>query len=59
MKKKPIAKINKTKSYFFDKINSIDKSLAIFINKKGRRVKSAKLEMKKSLQQTMQKCKRL
>ena len=35
MKKKPIAKINKTKSSFFDKINSIDKPLAIFIKKKG------------------------
>ena len=56
MKKKSIAKINKT---FFDKINSIDKPLAMFIKKKGRRVKSTKLEIKKSLQQTAQKCKRL
>ena len=32
--KKTIAKINKTKSWFFEKINKIDKPLARFINKK-------------------------
>ena len=42
-----IAKINKTKSLFFEKINKIDKSLARFIKKKGRRLKSIELEMKK------------
>ena len=36
-------KINKTKSWFFEKINKIDKPLA---RKKGRRIKSTKLEMK-------------
>ena len=36
------AKINKTKSWFFEKINKIDKPLARFIKKKGRRIKSKK-----------------
>ena len=31
--KETIAKINKAKSWFFEKINKIDKSLARFINK--------------------------
>ena len=57
--KKTIVKINKTKSWFFEKINKIDKPLARLIKKK-RRIKSTKLEMKKErLQQTMQKYKRL
>ena len=33
-KKEPIIKINKTKSWFFDKINKIDKHLARLITKK-------------------------
>ena len=44
-----IAKINKTKSWFFEKINEIDKPLARLIKKekkKRRRIKSTKLEMK-------------
>ena len=41
-----IVQINKTKSWFFEKINKIDQSLARFIKKK-RRIKSTKLEMKK------------
>ena len=45
--KKTIAKINKTKSWFFEKINKIDKPLARLIWTKGRRVKSTGLEMKK------------
>ena len=46
--KETIAKINKTKSLFFEKINKIDKPLARFIKKKkGRRLKSIELEMKK------------
>ena len=57
--KDKIVKINKTKSWFFEKINKIDKPLTRFIKKK-RRIKSTKLEMKKkSLQQTMQKQKGL
>ena len=45
--KKTIAKITKPKSWFFEKINEIDKPLARLIRKKGRRVKSIELEMKK------------
>ena len=41
------AKINKTKSWFFEKINKIDKPVARLIKKKGRRLKSIELEMKK------------
>ena len=44
--KKTIAKINKTKSWFFEKINKIDKPLARLIKKK-RKLKSIELEMKK------------
>ena len=57
--KETIIKINKTKSWFFEKMNEIDKPLAR-LNKKKRRMRSTKLEMKKErLQQTMQKCKGL
>ena len=50
--KETIVKINKTKSWFFEKINKIDKPLARLI-KKQRKIKSTKLEMKKErLQQT-------
>ena len=49
-----IVKLNKTKSWFFEKINKIDKPLARLIKKKERRIKSIKLEMKERLQQTMQ-----
>ena len=56
--KKTIAKVNKTKSWFSEKINKIDKPLARLIKKKGRGLKSIKLEMKKEkLQQTPQKYK--
>ena len=55
--KETIAKINKTKSWGFEKINKIDKPL---VRKKERRIKSTKLKMKKErLQQTMQKYKGL
>ena len=40
--KETIAKINKTKSWFFEKINNTDKSLARLIKRK-RRLKSTKL----------------
>ena len=53
--KETIAKINKTKSWFFEKINKIDKPLSRLIKKKKeKRIKSTKLEMKreKSLQTT-------
>ena len=59
--KEIIVKINKTKSWFFEKINKVDKPLARLIQKereRERRIKSTKLEMKKErLQQTMQKYK--
>ena len=56
--KETIAKINKAKSWFFEKINKIDKPLARLIKKKGRRIKSTKLEMKmEKSQQTTQKYK--
>ena len=56
--KEIIVKINKTKSWFFEKINKIDKPLARLIKKKGRKIKSINLEMKKErLQQTAQKYK--
>ena len=45
--KETIAKINKTKSWFFEKINKIDKPLARIVRKKARRLKSTELEMKK------------
>ena len=52
--KETIVKINKTKSWFFEKINKIDKPLARLIKKKERKIKSTKSEMKKErLRQTM------
>ena len=44
--KESITKINKAKSWFFGRINKIDKPLARLIKKKRRRIKSTKLEMK-------------
>ena len=44
--KETIVKINKTKSWFFEKTNKIDKPLARLIKKK-REKKSTKLEMEK------------
>ena len=54
---KQTAKINK--NWFFEKINKINKPLARIIKeKKGRGLKSVKLEMKKEkIQLTMQKYK--
>ena len=58
--KKTIAKINKTNSWFFEKINKSDKPLAALMKKKGRELKSIKLEMKKEKSQlTLQKYKGL
>ena len=57
--KETIVKITKTKSWFFEKINKIDKPLARLI-KKRKGEKSTKLEMKKERsQQTLQKYKGL
>ena len=56
--KETVVNINKTKSWFFEKIKKTDKPLARLIKKN--RIKSTKLEMKKErLQQTMQKYKEL
>ena len=44
--KEPIAKMNKAKSWFFEKINKIDKLLQDSLRNKRRRTKSTKLEMK-------------
>ena len=56
--KEAIVKINKTKSWFFEKINKIDTQLDSL--RKKRIIKSTKLEMKKErLQQTMQEYKGL
>ena len=56
--KETIVKINKTKSWFFEKINKIDKPLNRLIKKIERRIKSTISEMKKErLQQTMQRYK--
>ena len=45
--KKTIAKINKTKSWFFEKINKIDKPLAILNKKKRERTQSNKIRNEK------------
>ena len=56
--KETIAKINKAKSWFFEKINQIDKPLARFSKKQRQKIKSTKLEMKmERSQQTTQKYK--
>ena len=55
--KKSRAKINKTQSWSLEKINKIDKLLAKLSRKKGRGLKSIKLEMKKKVQLTLQKYK--
>ena len=44
--KETIAKTNKAKRWFFERINKIDKPLARLIENKGRKIKSIKLEMK-------------
>ena len=56
--KKTIAKINKTKRWFFEKINKIDKPLARLIKKKRERtqINNTRNE-KEKLQQTPQKYK--
>ena len=51
-------KNHKAKTWFFQKINKMDKLLARLIKKKGRRSKSTKLDMKmEKSQQTTQKYK--
>ena len=45
--KKTMTKIKETKNWFFGRINKTDKPLARLIRKKGRGLRSVKLEMKK------------
>ena len=45
--KKTIAKINKTKSWFFEKINKIDKPLTRLIKKKRERTQINKIRSEK------------
>ena len=45
--KDTIVKINKTKSWFFEKINKIDKPLAIFIMKKREKAQINKIRNEK------------
>ena len=53
-KKETIIKINKIKSWFFEKINTLTNPYPDSSRKKERRTKSTKSEMKKeTLQQTM------
>ena len=56
--KETIAKINKAKSWFFEKINNIDKPLARLIKKKWEKNQINKIRMKvEKSQQTTQKYK--
>jgi len=56
--KETIAKINKPKNWFFERINKIDKPLARLIKKQREKNQSIKLEMKmERSQQTTQKYK--
>ena len=52
--KETIVKTNKTKSWFFEKINRIDKPLGRLIKKKREKNQMNKIR-KERLQQTMQK----
>ena len=54
--KETIAKINKTKNWFFEKINKIDKPVARLIKKQREKNQINKIEMKmRKSQQTIQK----
>ena len=55
--KKTIAKINKTKSWFFEKINKIDKPLARLIKKNRERTQVNKIRNEKEVTRTPQKYK--
>ena len=49
--KETIGKINKINSWFFEKINKIDKPLATLTKRKGRKLKLLKLGMNKDISQ--------
>ena len=55
--KKTIAKINKTKSWFFEKINKIDKPLARLTKKKREKTQINRITNEKGEQLTLQKYK--
>ena len=56
--KKTIAKVNKTKSWFFEKINKIDKPLARLIKKKREKTQINRVRNEKGDEQlTLQKYK--
>ena len=57
--KETIAKINKTKSCFFEKMNKIDKPLTRLIKKKREKTQINKIRNKKDVKQTTQKYKGL
>ena len=58
--KETIIKINKTKNWFFEKINKVDKPLVRLIKKKREKNQINKIRNEKErLQQTMQKYKGL
>ena len=58
--KETVVKINKTNSWFFEKINKIDKPLARLIKKRREKNQINKIRNEKErLQQTMQKYKGL
>ena len=48
-------KVNKTKRWFFEKVNRIDKPLARLIKEKREKNQINKIRNEKRLQQTMQK----
>ena len=52
-----IAKINKTKSWFFEKINKIDKPAATFIKKKREKTQINRIRNENEDQLTLQKYK--
>ena len=55
--KETVVKINKSKSWFFEKINKIDKPLARLIKKKKKNQINKIRNEKERLKQTMQKYK--
>ena len=55
--KETIAKINKAKSWFFEKINKIDKPLPRLIKKQREKYQINKIRNENRSQQTTQKCK--
>ena len=55
--KETIAKLNKTKSWFFEKVNKIDKQLARLIKKKRKKTQNKRIRNEKEVTLTLQKYK--